>query len=676
VLAGLWTGLIRGLVLGLVGGSLAGVVEALSVLREATASRAGLAEAALYAFVIDALICAGTCALSGAAFGALVTVTRLRESPALAARFHLAGSTTIVLLFVGWLWAFRAQGADLRYGVPLGIFVWLIVLSLLAGAAVYGLAKSLSGRTFASTRRLAAVGLSATVLLALVIPAQVMLEARRAAGPGEGSIQALHPIDPALLQTEFIPDLLDVLARAPGDVSDQPNVVLITVDALRADHLGACGNDWIRTPAIDLLAQHSALSCNTFPQQPQTNPAVASLFTSTNPATHGVRVHMVDRLADSFDTLAEVLQRQGFNTAAVIPWTSLEPAFSGFHQGFHTYEAFVINEPPLLQNPATAALAAVYRRVTDQVALGSAVEAVLGMRQGTEGEIDGRADVTAAAALTWLTNYGDSGRFFFWVHFFDPHYPWTPQEPWDQLYDQGYEGRYDGGLSFVYEMREGVFDPDPRDVQYLRALYASEITYMDHYVGQLLGYMARSELLNNTVVVLTADHGESLGERGEIWPNGEHWLHGDDLYNPGVQVPLIVFDPRSRQQRTMTAPLQHIDIMPTILDLVGVPIPRQAQGRSIAPLLDGSDSGADRVAVVTLTDDAQTAIISGDGWKLITSRDRGTTELYYLPWDPEERNDVASLYPGQVLALSRQLDTWVQANGIAVASADGSDKGS
>jgi arylsulfatase A-like enzyme len=126
----------------------------------------------------------------------------------------------------------------------------------------------------------------------------------------------------------------------------------------------------------------------------------------------------------------------------------------------------------------------------------------------------------------------------------------------------------------------------------------------------------------------------------------------------------------------MTAPLQHIDIMPTILDLVGVPIPRQAQGRSLAPLLDGSDSGADRVAVVTLTDDAQTAIISGDGWKLITSRDRGTTELYYLPWDREERNDVASLYPAQVLALSRQLDTWVQANGIAVASADGSDQGS
>jgi arylsulfatase A-like enzyme len=590
-------------------------------------------------------------------------------------RLYFAGATTIVLLFVGWLWAFRAQGADLRYGIPLGVSVWLVILSLLAGAVVYRIASLLTSPALANTRHLAAVGLVATGLLALVIPIQIVLEARQSVSSGEGGIQALHPIDPAQLQMEFVPDLSEVLGQpAAGDLAAQPNVLLITVDALRADHLGACGNSWMRTPAIDLLAQHSALSCNTYPQQPQTNPAVASLFTSTTPAVHGVRVHMVDRLADSFDTLAEVLQRQGFNTAAVIPWTSLEPAFSGFHQGFHTYEAFVVNEPPLLQNPATAALAAVYRRVTDQVALGSAVEAVLGMREGTEADIDGRADVTASAALTWLANYAENGRFFLWVHFFDPHYPWTPPEPWDQLYDQGYVGRYDGSMNFVYEMREGSFEPDPRDVQYLRALYASEVTYTDHYIGQVLGYMARSGLLDDTVVVLTADHGESLGERGEIWPSGEYWLHGDDLYNSGIQVPLIVFDPRAdRQQRILGGPLQHIDVMPTILDLVGVPVPRQAQGRSIAPILAGSDSGADRTAVVTLTDDAQSAIVSADGWKMITSRDRGTSELYFLPWDPEERNDVASVYPSRVAALGRQLETWAQTNGVAVASADGPD---
>src|SRR5581483_25744 len=177
----------------------------------------------------------------------------------------------------------------------------------------------------------------------------------------------------------------------------------------------------------------SVISCNTYTQQPQTNPALASLMTSTYPAVNGVRRHMVDRLSDSFDTLAKELKQAGMSTAAILPWTSLEPAFSGFQQGFEMYEAFVMNEPETLKNPATAALAGVYRRMTDQVALGSAVESVLGMRQGTEAEIDGRADITASAAISWLKTHGDS-RFFLWVHFFDPHYPWTPPDPFDQLY--------------------------------------------------------------------------------------------------------------------------------------------------------------------------------------------------------------------------------------------------
>ena len=671
MLARLWAGFARGLVLGLLGGVLGGAVEALSVIRDAPASRAGLVEAGLYALVVDALACAGVCAVAGTVFAALASATRLALSARAMAAVHFAGSTTIVLLLVGWLWAFRAQGADPLVGVPAGIFVWILVLALGVGALAYRIAYPVAQSLLAPTGRLAAASVTVIVALALVIPIQVFLEARQHVGPGERSVQGLQPIDPRLLETDFAADLTEALPRAASpEAARQPNVVLITVDAFRADHLGACGNPWIHTPAMDLLAQYSALSCNTYPGQPQTNPAIASLFTSTPPAVHGVRVHMVDRLADSFDTLAETLQRQGFTTAAVIPWTSLEPAFSGFHQGFHTYEAFVVNEPPVLQNPATAALAAVYRRVTDQVALGSAVEAVLGIRQGAEADIDGRADVTASAALTWLSNYADDGRFFLWIHFFDPHYPWTPPEPWDQLYDQGYAGRYDGGMGFVYEMREGVFEPDARDVQYLRALYASEVTYADHYIGQVLGYMARSELLENTIVVLTADHGESLGERGSWWPNGEYWLHGDDLYSPGIQVPLIIYDPRTdRQQRVLSAAIQHIDVMPTILDLVGIPIPRQAQGRSIVPLIDGTDSGADRTAVVTLTDDAQTAIISSQGWKMISSRDRGVRELYYLPEDPDERKDVASLFPNQVVALSRQLDMWAQANGMAVAAA-------
>ncbi len=677
LLGGLATGFqgfARGLFLGLLGGVAAGFIEAISIIREAPVARAALLEAAFYALIVNTLACAGIAAVVGTFFALVLRIARLRIGPDRLAALYVSGSTVLIVGLVGWLWAFRAAGGARGDGVRMDVFAIVLLVAGACGVLVHPLAQAFGLRLFARPGRLAIGALVPVVLLTLVFPVQVVLEARQHLAPS-GGVQGMRPIDPSLLETDFSGDLEAAYAQVGTPAGERPlNVLLITVDGLRADHLGACGNDWIQTPAMDALASVSALSCSTYTQQPQTNPAIASIFTSLYPAVHGVRMHMVDRLAESFPTLAEVMRNAGYSTSAVIPWTSLEPAFSGFHRGFQTYEAFVINEPPALQNPATAALAAIYRRVTDQLAVGSAVEAMLGMRQGTEAEIDGRADVTAQAAITWLANNGDS-NFFFWVHFFDPHYPWTAPEPWDQLYDQGYEGRYNGDMSFVYEMRAGVFDPDPRDVQYLRALYAAEVSYADHYIGQVLGYLARRGLLQNTIVVLTADHGEELGERGDSWLNGDYWLHGDDLHSTGIQVPLIIHDPRSaRGHQRLSPPIQHIDLMPTILDLVGQPLPRKLQGKSIVPILTGSDDGADRMAFITLADDSRTAVVSAQGWKLIADRLTGGRELFYLPADPDERRNLAPAFPDRVIALSRQLDTWAAANnsGVALAPAEGS----
>lgn len=667
----LWIGFTRGLLLGLIGGLLAGSVEAASIIRDAPTFRAALYEAALYAAIVDALAAGALAAAVGALFAAVHGLLGSPLAPRTAAAVYFGGSASLVAAFVGWMWAFRANGADWNFGVPTPIVASIVGVAIGVGVSAYALARPAAWSILANSRSVAAAGIVASLALALVIPLQVLLEAAQHTSRTQRAAGALRALEPEILEADLIEDLQVALERLLEGTtiasSVPPNVLLITVDALRADHIGACGNGWIQTPTMDLLARHGVLSCNTYTQQPQTNPAVASIFTGLYPAVHGVRLHMVDRLSDSFDTLAEVMQRNGYNTSAVIPWTSLEPAFSGFHQGFQTYEAFVVNEPPALQNPATAALAGVYRRVTDQLALGSVVESVLGLREGTEAEIDGRADVTTTAAMTWLANHGDS-RFFLWVHYFDPHYPFTPPEPWDQLYDQGYNGRYDGSMGFVYEMREGIFEPDARDVEYLRALYASEVSLTDYYLGQLLGYMARVGLLENTIVVLTADHGESLGERGQAWPSGDYWLHGDDLYQTGIQVPLMVYDPRSqRGPQLLGPPIEHVDIMPTILDLVGLPLPRFVQGRSLLPLLSGRDSVADRVAVSTLADDSQTAVISAQGWKLIANLAGGPRELYYLPGDPDERLNVAALYPDRVAALAQRLEMWALANQTGLA---------
>jgi arylsulfatase A-like enzyme len=117
----------------------------------------------------------------------------------------------------------------------------------------------------------------------------------------------------------------------------------------------------------------------------------------------------------------------------------------------------------------------------------------------------------------------------------------------------------------------------------------------------------------------------------------------------------------------LTAPLQHIDIMPTILDLVGLPVPRRLQGESIVPLLTGADSGNDRTAFVTLSDDSQTSVISQD-WKLIADRLTGGRQLFHLPSDPDERVNLATAFPDQVTALSRRIDAWAAANASGVAS--------
>jgi arylsulfatase A-like enzyme len=114
--------------------------------------------------------------------------------------------------------------------------------------------------------------------------------------------------------------------------------------------------------------------------------------------------------------------------------------------------------------------------------------------------------------------------------------------------------------------------------------------------------------------------------------------------------------------------------MPTVLELLGLPIPTQAQGKSLVSVIDGSDTGTDRTAVVTLTDDAVTAIVAADGWKLHMSRQTGARELYYLPADPSERNDLSRSYPAQVNALVARLDAWAQANQIRLIAGNDRDQ--
>lgn len=211
-------------------------------------------------------------------------------------------------------------------------------------------------------------------------------------------------------------------------------------------------------------------------------------------------------------------------------------------------------------------------------------------------------------------------------------------------------------------MGAGVFNPSARDIEYLRHAYSGEVSYGDHYIGEVLGTLAQRGLLRNTIVVFTVDTGEELGEHGTT-PDGDYWLVGDDLYSPGIQIPLAIYDPRLAGGSRISVPLGLVDVMPTILDLLGLPNPSQTQGRSIVSLMLGRDDGRDRVAFSTLADDRQSTIVTAGGWKLIANRRDGTYELYNLETDPDERQELSARYPDRVADLAAQLKNWEVSGG-------------
>lgn len=303
--------------------------------------------------------------------------------------------------------------------------------------------------------------------------------------------------------------------RAPAEASKSvpENLLLITIDTLRPDHLGCYGDRSIKTPNIDDLAAHGIRFAQAVAAVPLTLPSHASILTGTYPPVHGVRDMGGFVLGDSPPTLATVLAKAGFRTAAFVGSFTLDHRF-GLNRGFETYD----DDMP----PAGTASASVR-------------------------EPERRAEVVADRALAWLAAR-PPGRFFLWVHFFDPHTPYDPPEP----YRSQYAGR----------------------------LYDGEIAYTDAQLGRLLEALRQKGLAERTLIALLGDHGESLGEHGES-------THGIFLYDATVRIPLILAGPGVPAGKTVEAQVRSIDLMPTILAALRLPPGHELQGTSLWPVMKG-----------------------------------------------------------------------------------------
>lgn len=318
---------------------------------------------------------------------------------------------------------------------------------------------------------------------------------------------------------------------SPKDEIEKYNVLLITIDTLRRDHLSAYGYRRNTTPTLDTLARQSSLFKNAYSTAPMTVPSVTSIMTSTYFAQHHVANNRM-AFDGSVPTLAQALHASGYTTAAFIGNAVLKPD-RGLYRGFDVYNAHL---------PGSE----INRRLPER-----------------------DAERLTAAALSWLQAH-DKERFFLWLHYQDPHAPYNPPEAFAHVFDPSEPSDVtlpivplpeDPGGIPEYAALPGIFDP-----QVYIARYDSEIRYTDQSISEIVKFIGSNSLLGRTMIAVTADHGESLGE------NDHYFAHGHNVTSDLTNVPLFLYVP-GKPQQVYSHPVQTIDIAPTLLKLLSLKVP-------------------------------------------------------------------------------------------------------
>jgi arylsulfatase A-like enzyme len=394
-----------------------------------------------------------------------------------------------------------------------------------------------------------------------------------------------------------------------------PNVVLISIDSLRADHLGSYGYERETSPHIDRLASQGIVFENAIADSPWTLPTHASLFTGLTSRVH--RVTFDGRRLDPLrTTLAEVLSAAGYQTRGLWSGPYLHPIF-GFDQGFAAYGGVV--GPLAYDDPQAFA----------------AEDPVDAARLRRELNRESHRTVTSPTltrkALEFLAEPHER-PFFLFLHYFDVHYDYLPPEEIWRRFDPDYEGKL---TSVPFSSHRRIHrDMPERELLHLRALYDGEIFFTDHYVGRVLEALDEHGLSERTLVVLTADHGEEFFEHGEKG-------HRKNLFDEVMKVPLLLRWPGELDAgRRLDTQVALIDVLPTILELVGQDPPEEVQGRSLAPLLRGEAlPPADVLTRLVLPGTLSSVALRTPEWKLIV-RDDDTSAFYDLASDPREQRSL------------------------------------
>jgi arylsulfatase A-like enzyme len=396
-----------------------------------------------------------------------------------------------------------------------------------------------------------------------------------------------------------------------------PNIVLITIDTLRSDHCTPYGYGRDTTPLMSVLAQQGSLFENVYAPMPTTGPSHSTMFTSRYPISHGV-IKNGYVLADEELTIAEVLQKNGYSTAAVISSFAVNSKF-GLKQGFQYYDEEFIGKDPSMRTTRWQGIE-------------------------VEGLFDRRAKETTASAMKWLKAH-EKDPFFLWVHYFDPHGPYDPPDRFKKKFESKMGSN---------EEPQKTYD-----------VYDGEIGYADAEIEKIVEYLDQKGLDEDTLLIVTADHGEGLGQHN-------HMHHGLFLYEEAVRVPLVMRWPgKIPAGLRIKNRVELLDLSPTILDIAGVPAKNaNYQGRSLKSMIQNPSIARQSRPIffqrrLYETENYKGNVVKGeklgvllDQWKYIEALKERSVELYDLSSDPGELTNVSREHPDQVKRLSTLIKEW------------------
>jgi arylsulfatase len=401
------------------------------------------------------------------------------------------------------------------------------------------------------------------------------------------------------------------------------NIIFISMDTLRGDRLGCLGYGRGLTPNLDRIASEGTLFTQAFASDIPTQPSHTSIFTGRYGINTGIvsHFHPESRLDEEIEWLPSLLQSEGYATGAVDHLFAMK---DWFVWGYKDYM------PPAGRSRAPG-------------------ETIL--------------DV----GLPWLDVHRGEDLFLF-LHFWDAHIPYVPPSPFKERFTAESRMRIDPLISERLQARpsyplfeENLYqhlDVIP-NLDYIADLYDAEVAYLDDQVGRLFAYLHKTGLADDTLVVLFGDHGENMTEH-------DAWFDHAGLYDAVVRVPVILWAPGTVPKGRVTSLISTVDIQPTVLELMGLPLVEGIDGRSLVPLMHGETSShRDEVFLSECTWQAARGIRTTE-WKFLRCIEPGVyplddVELYDLRVDPDEQHNVAARYPEVVAQLDARLSAWVSA---------------